>query len=143
MFDLLFDNTSLPVLQNVMGFAELRQKVLAHDVANINTPDFRHLDLDVEAFCGALSDAIERRDNERPHRFRPESTRDVRFGAGAGVEATARPIDGLMNYYDGADRSIEYIQNEMLKNAIWHQAATRLFAQQAAQLETAIRERVG
>ncbi|NLF30923.1 MAG: hypothetical protein GX591_08565 [Planctomycetes bacterium] len=140
MFELLFDNTSLPVLQNVMGFAELRQKVLAHDVANINTPGFRHVDLNVEQFTGALSDAIERRDHARPHRFRPRSGRDVAFGER--MQATARPIEGLMNYYDGADRSIEHIQNEMLKNAIWHQAATRLYSQQAAQLETAIRERV-
>ncbi|MFW6154680.1 MAG: flagellar basal body rod protein FlgB [Planctomycetota bacterium] len=140
MFEVLFDNTSLPVLQNVMGFAELRQKVLAHDVANVNTPGFRHLDLNVEAFTETLSEAIERRDSRRPHRFEPKSTRDVTFGDR--MQATARPIEGLMNYYDGADRGIEHIQNEMLKNAIWHQAATRLFTHQSALLETAIRERV-
>ncbi len=141
MFELLFDNTSLPVLQNVMAFAELRQKVLAHDVANINTPGFRHVDLDVEAFTEALSDAIERRDGERPHRFNPRSTREVTFAAHLAAEA--RPIEGLQNYYDGADRGVEHIQNEMLKNAIWHQTATRLFSHQAGQLETAIRERIG
>ena len=36
IFGLLFDNTSLPVLQQVMSFSEQRQKLLVHNVANVN-----------------------------------------------------------------------------------------------------------
>ena len=140
MFDLLFENTSLPVLQQVMVFSELRQQVLAHNVANINTPGFRQTDVATDQFTEALDGAIERREGKIPHRFRMRSTRDIDFGLR--MEAAARPIEGLMNYYDGADRSIERLQSEMLKNAIWHEAAARLFTHQSEQLETAIRERL-
>jgi len=140
MFDLLFENTSLPVLEQVMAFSELRQQVLAHNVANINTPGFRQTDLPVGQFTEALDEAIRRRDGETPHRFKVRSTRDIEFGPR--LKARSRPINGLMNYYDGSDRSIDHLQNEMLKNAIWHEAAAKLFAHQAEQLETAIRERL-
>lgn len=140
MFNLLFDNTSLPVLQQVMVFSERRQQVLAHNVANINTPGFRQTDLAMDQFIGALDEAIGRRGGETPHRFMMRSTRDIRFGPR--LEARARPIEGLMNYYDGSDRSVEHLQNEMLKNAIWHEIAAKLFAHQSQLLETAIRERI-
>ena len=139
-FGLLFDNTSLPVLGSVMSFSEQRQQVLAHNVANINTPFFRVTDLPVGEFTEALDEAIERRDAQCPHRFNPRSTPNVRFEAGLSV--AAREIGGLMNYYDGADRSIERLQNEMLKNAVWHEAAARLFSHQSQLLETAVRERI-
>ncbi len=143
MFNLLFENTAMPVLGQVLTFSEHRQQVLAHNVANINTPGFRQTDLSVGEFTEALTEAIEGRDGRTPHRFRMESTRHIQFDQATGrIQAEAQPVEGLMNYYDGSDRSVEHLQNEMLKNAIWHEAATRLLAQQGQLLETAIRERV-
>ncbi len=140
MFNLLFDNTSLPIMQQVLAFSEHRQDVLARNVANINTPGFRQTDLPVDEFLGALSDAIENRESNSPHRFLMRSTSNIKFGGS--MEVTARPVEGFMNYYDGSDRSVEHLQNEMLKNALWHEAAAKLFSQQSAQLETAIRGRL-
>lgn len=140
MFNLLFDNTTMPVLQQVMSFSENRQKVLAHSVANINTPGFRTMDLPVEEFLGALGDAIETRDRHRPRRFEMKSTRSLKFGTI--MQCRAQDTRGLMNYFDGADRSVEHLQNEMLKNAMWHEAATRLFRHQSDLLRTAIRQRL-
>lgn len=139
-FGLLFDNSSLPVLGDVMSFSEQRQQVLADNVANLNTPYYRQRDLPVEEFQASLADAIERRDVTTPHRYRPRSTGNVRFDPRLTVKV--QEIGGLMNYYDGADRSVEHLQNEMLKNAVWHEAAARLFSHQSQLLATAIRERV-
>ena len=139
-FGLLFDNTSLPVLGSVMAFSEERQQMLADNVANVNTPFFRQRDLPVSEFTAALDEAVGRRDARAPHRWQPRSTRNVRFDPRLAVNV--QEVGGLMNYYDGADRSIERLQNEMLKNAVWHETAARLFAQQSQLLATAIRERV-
>ena len=140
MFNMLFDNTSLPALQQVLAFSEHRQKTLVHNIANITTPGFRASDLPVEEFIEALSGAIERRDETTPHRFEMRSTRHIKFGRRMQVQA--EPVGGLMNYYDGADRSVERMQSEVLKNHIWHKMAAKLFIHQSSLLETAIRERV-
>jgi flagellar basal-body rod protein FlgB len=139
-FGLLFDNTSLPVLGSVMAFSEERQQVLADDVANVNTPFFRQRDLPVSEFTAAMDEAIQRRDTEATHRWEPRSTHNVQFDPR--LTAKVQEVGGLMNYYDGADRSIERLENEMLKNAVWHETAARLFTQQTQLLATAIRERI-
>ena len=140
MFELLFDNTSMPVMQQVLSFAERRQEVLNHNVANFNTPGFRSSDLPVGEFTSALDKAIDRRDRSTPRRFVMRSTENISFGPQMQIDA--RPVGGLMNYYDGADRSIERLQNEIAKNRMWHEMAARLFTHQSELLETAIRERV-
>ena len=142
MFNLLFDNTSLPVLDQVLSFSEQRQQVLAHNVANFNTPGFRTTDLPVGEFTEALSQAVSRRDNGRPHRFSMVSTENVTVGPDGRITATPVAARGLMNYYDGADRSMERLQSEMLKNRIWHDMAANLYTKQSQMLKTAIRGRL-
>jgi len=142
MFNLLFDNTSLPVLQQVLSFSEQRQQVLAHNVANFNTPGFRTRDLPVQEFTQALGQAISRRDNGRPHRFEMDSTDHIAVGPDGRIAATAVEARGLTNYYDRADRSMERLQNEMLKNAVWHEMALKLYTTQSQMLKTAIRGRL-
>ncbi len=137
-FGLLYDNSSLPVLGDVMAFSEMRQNVLANDVANINVPGFRQTDLPVSEFTAALDSAIQRRDENSPHRFEVQSTRNIQFGPQ--LTAAAQDISNFMNYYDGADRSLEALQNEILKNAVWHETAARLLAQQGQLLMSAIKE---
>ncbi len=143
MFELLFDNTALPVLGEVMSFTERRQEVLAHNVANINTPGYRMLDLSVETFTSALAEAIETRDRRTPHHFGPGGLRQRLYGRRGRGGAAAEPVEGLMNYYDGANRSIEALQSQMLKNALWHEVAAKLYAHQSDLLATAIREKIG
>lgn len=141
MFELLFDNTSLPVLQQVMGFSEERQRVLAENLANINTPGYRTNDLPVDEFVEALGEAIDRRDNETPRRFAMQSTRHIDFSRR--MRAQRIETNGLQNYYDQSNSSVERIMSEMGKNALWHNIAAELFRHQSQLLETAIRERVG
>lgn len=140
MFEMLFDNTSLPVLQQVMAFSEERQKVLVENLANINTPGYRSNDLAVDEFTSALDDAIRRRDEKTPRRFGMESTRHIDF-AGR-LRAQRIETNGLQNYYDQSNHSVERIMTEMGKNALWHNIATELFRHQSQLLQTAIRERV-
>jgi flagellar basal-body rod protein FlgB len=140
MFDLLFDNTSMPILQQAMAFTERRQDVLAHNVANINTPDFRQTDLPVGEFTEAIRQAVQQRDGTAPHRFQMRPTEHIRFEPW--MQATAQEVGGLTNYYDGADRSVERLQGEILKNAVWHEVAARLYSHQSQLMLSAIRERV-
>ena len=128
MFNMLFDNTSLPVLEQVLWFSEQRQKVLA--------------DLPVGEFTGALAKAIRNRNELTPRRFGMEATENISLAPDGKVTASAVEARGLMNYYDRADRSMERLQNEMLKNALWHEMAAKLYTQQSQLLKMAIRGRL-
>lgn len=140
MFELLVNNTSLPVLESVMSFSEQRQKVLADNVANLDTPGYRACDLPVAEFQQALAAAVGRRGGSPRAGFEPRDTPHVRFGTRLRVAPVA--VGGLRNYYDAGDRSVERTMTEMGKNALWHSMATELYRQQSRLLETAIRERV-
>jgi flagellar basal-body rod protein FlgB len=140
MFEMLFENSSLPVLQQVMSFSEQRQRVLADNVAYIDTPGYRQQDLPVGEFTAALGKAISTRDEKTPHRFWPRSTRNVEFGSALHVSRV--DVSGQTNFYDAGNRSVEQLMADMGENALWHNLATELYRQQSQLLESAIRERV-
>lgn len=56
----LLNSTSIPLLERVAAFTERRQEVIAGNIANIDTPDYKMRDLPVADFQAALSQAIHR-----------------------------------------------------------------------------------
>jgi flagellar basal body rod protein FlgF len=52
---------AIPVLEATMRFAAQRQRLIAHNIANLSTPDFRPLDVSVPAFQKSLREAVEAR----------------------------------------------------------------------------------
>ena len=57
----LFQSTTIPVLQEVVSFAQARHAVLAGNIANMDTPGYQVRDLSVEDFQGRLRAAIQQR----------------------------------------------------------------------------------
>ncbi len=68
MFDALVQSTSIPVLEQVVRFAQARHTVLAGNLANLHTPGYRVRDLSVEDFQARLREAIEARQASRAAR---------------------------------------------------------------------------
>ncbi|MEM6979816.1 MAG: flagellar biosynthesis protein FlgB [Planctomycetota bacterium] len=54
-------STTIGALEKTLAFTERRHKVLAGNLANISTPDYRSRDLDVDAFQTALAESIQSR----------------------------------------------------------------------------------
>ena len=50
--------TTIPLLEKIARFADRRQDVLTANIANIDTPNYKRLDLPLEAFQRALREAI-------------------------------------------------------------------------------------
>lgn len=129
MFERLFAGTSVPVLAEVMAFAAARQRVLANNVANIDTPGFRALDLPEARFREALAAAVERaRRGGVPLGLEPALYQPVRIGGTARV--------------DGNDVSLDSELAKMSKNATEYQVAARLLAGRLRFLRDVIRERM-
>ncbi|MEQ8847912.1 flagellar basal body rod protein FlgB [Botrimarina sp.] len=146
-------NSTLPVLERVLAFTQARHGVLAGNIANINTPDYKTRDLSVEAFQQSLARAIRA---ERPVEspgyvigpLAEEPTGLVSLGAGGrrplGVDRFAEADEAAhrLVYHDGRDVSLEEQITQINKNKSLHNLAIALMTSQFRQLQAAISESV-
>ncbi len=139
MLSTLFDNTTIPVLQEVVSFAQARHNVLAGNIANVDTPGYRVRDLSVETFQERLKDAIESRHYERHEVLSPGSTQASQPGDEMRhVRESLKSIEFL----DGSDVGIEQQVTEIAKNQFLHNLSVSIMSSQFRLLQTAISERV-
>ncbi len=133
----IFKSTTVPVLQEVIGFAQARHEVLAGNVANINTPGYEVRDLSVETFHDRLRDAIELQD-ETGVGMTPGEVHKQRDKAMQAVRDTTRDV----LHHDGTDIGLEQQVLEISKNQYMHNMAISIMSTQFRMLQTAISERV-
>lgn len=69
----LFDTTQIGLEAALRG-AAAKQRALASNIANVNTPGYQRVDVD---FTGALQRAVAADDREALKSFRPTATRDA------------------------------------------------------------------
>lgn len=142
MFGELANGGSAPVLEAVMRFAGARQKVLAHNVANITTPNFQAKDVSVSGFQAQLRDAIERRKEKGPGTsLRLESTAEVEQSESGDLRVEAKTqIDGILGH-DRNVRNLETTMQAVVENATAFRVATDLLRSRYQLLSAAISER--
>jgi flagellar basal-body rod protein FlgB len=136
MFTGLFQSTSIPVLQEVVSFAQTRQAVLAGNIANIDTPGYQARDLSVEDFQTRLKQAIE--DRDEPELRSPGETQLPPKPLVAEVAKSTR----MVLRHDMGNVDMESQVTEMVKNQIQHNTALAILTDQFRQLQTAISGRV-
>ncbi len=147
MFNALFDSSTIPLLQKVAAFTERRQEVLAGNLANVSTPDYRSRDLPTEAFQEALRAAVAARTlpdqpasanwafHDVAGQNRPAQVfRDELFQA---VEAA----DPGPTFQDGNNRNIELLAMQVTKNSLMQSMAVQLMNAQFTRLQAVISER--
>lgn len=120
----LFQSTSIPVLEQVVDFAQARHNVLAGNIANVDTPGYKTRELSVEDFQERLKSAIESRD---AHGGRTDRM--------AHVARNSR----LLTRHDECNVSPEQQVSEMVKNQIQHNTALTIMISQMRLLQAAIR----
>lgn len=134
-----------PTLEMVIRFAGARQRQLAHNVANLTTPDFKPLDASIGGFQTMLRDAIHARraatgglHGELPWQPNRELTQ------GASGELVVRPrteSQGVV-FQDHGQRDLERLMQGVAENAAAFRVATDLMRQQTAMMRGAMAERV-
>jgi flagellar basal-body rod protein FlgB len=133
----LFDSTTIPVLQEVIGFAEARHTLLTGNIANADTPGYKAKDLSVEDFQTRLQKAI--KENRQPAVF--SSPGDAGRQSSAALAGVAKKSHALLRH-DQCDVGLEQQVTEMVKNQLQHNTALAIMVKQFHQLETAISGRV-
>jgi flagellar basal-body rod protein FlgB len=130
----IVDGTTIPLLQKLAIFGERRNTVLAANVANIDTPNYKRRDLPVADFERALRDAVHgglartEYATAGPSALSPELLQPREMGSPS------------MRFQDNSDRSIEREMMEMTKNLSMQSFAITLLTTQMGMLQAAIRE---
>ncbi len=130
----LFDNTTIPVLEQVVNFTQARHGVLAGNLANLDTPGYRVRDLSPERFQETLREALE----DSPPASPPIPSSSSRYEALKHVEDSTRSI----LYHDNSDVSLEHQIANISKNHATHNMALSVMVSQFRLLQAAISEQV-
>lgn len=162
------NSTSLPALEQTAIFTQRRHEILAGNLANLDTPDYRARDLQVGQFQTALADSIEAARNPSPgHSLPTLSTPSspglpapfsgpLRLSAKGDLANVAKQIaPGQRDdfaagprqamepivLHDGSDVSLERQATEIAKNQSMHNLAIATMRSQFGLLRAAITER--
>ena len=146
MFQQTIQAGSLPVLEAMMRFTGQRQRLLAHNVANLTTPGFKAVDVSPQGFQAMLGDAVEKRRKQTggvSGRLNMRDSREVRVRADGGL--SFRPSDdaGGVLLHDRNNRDVERLMQDMTENYGMYRVANDLMRSRLGVLRTAISQRVG
>lgn len=139
---------SLPALEAMMRFTGQRQRLLAHNVANLTTPDFQAVDVSPKAFQALLGDAVAARRGANGGvggALEMRSSREVRVGADGALGLTplkGRSGVGGVLLHDRNDRDVERLMQAMTENYGAYRVAADLMRSRVGVLRTAISQRV-
>ena len=132
----------MPALKATWSFAQARHKIIAENVANMSTPNYKAKHLDYGEFQKALGRAMEKRgdDPSQPLEFdRGGSFRLDRRGRLAANPAR-KPGQNVV-FHDGTNLSIEMEMSDLASNAMLHEVTTTLLNGRFNGLRKAIRGR--
>lgn len=134
----MFEQGAMPTLLRAASFAESRQRVIANNIANAETPGFQAMDLPQEAFRERLKEAImsRRSGNPRHYEFRDDAA--MHDSSGYLKVAPRGTLAGILRHSrNNVDMDRE--SAKMASNALYHATMTQLLQGQFHKLSMAIR----
>lgn len=146
MIDGIVNSGAMPALELAIGYASARQKLLAHNIANLSTPDFVQKDVDPGAFQQFLRSAVQER-RERAGtagglqgELRLPGSREIEVGS-EGITLHARENRGGVMFHDRNNRDLERLMQDMAENASAYRVAIDLMRSQTEIMKAAISQR--
>ncbi len=130
-------------------FTEARHRVLAENVANIDTPDYATKRLDPEAFQASLREAIERACSPAGRSKPPWNRLELRDNAqfvtlpdgSVEVNPAIEPAENVL-FHDGTNAPLERLMSDVAQNALHHQFVTTQLRERFDTTLKAIRGRI-
>ncbi len=135
---------AMPALEKMFLFAGQRQKLIAQNIANIDTPNYQGFDVDPRAFQASLKEAIHDRRERTGGAFG-----ELELGRGSQVKMVGNrmvldpetPSDGIL-FHDRNHRDLERLMQDMVENATAFRVAGDLMRRNRDLLRGAIAQRV-
>lgn len=141
----LSNSGALPALKAAVRFASARTPLLASNIANASTPDFRPSDVSPSDFQAALSDAVDRRRKRYGAdrgELRLRSTKTIEARPDGQIALRPRPQGRNVLFHDRNDRDLERMMQDIVENSAAHRVAIDLLKSRYDLLRSAIAERV-
>jgi flagellar basal-body rod protein FlgB len=132
----LLSQSPIPLLEEVVDFAQTRHTVLTGNIANLDTPGYRVRDLDEKAFESRLKEAVAARNVSRTSAGMRQSVM-----ADRALQDVATEASGIL-YHDDSNGTLEFQITEVAKNQMRHNVALAIMANQFRLLQAAISERL-
>jgi len=137
---------AMPALEMMVRFAGSRQRVIAHNIANIDTPNFRPMDVSPAGFQAALAEAVQRRRNATGGEHGSlewKNTSEVQAAGDrdGGLELTPKTPSGNILFHDRNNRDLERTMQDLVENVTVFRAAVDLMRGRTELLRQAISER--
>lgn len=147
--DGLVNSGSIPVVEATAQFAARRQTLIAHNIANISTPNFQQQDVDLHGFQEILGAAVaDRRTRKGLARFKFDlkGNREVDVQVGQvqqnRLTLTPRSTSDNILFHDRNNRDLERLMQDLAENTATFRAATDIFKSRLDLLNQAIALRV-
>ncbi len=140
MFEGIFQSTTIPIMEQVLGFTEARQNVLAGNIANLDTPGYKVRDLSVEDFQDRLKQAVKARRQGGVYRSPGEGPMAASSRRSVNIAGVAKDSKTITRH-DGDNVGMEYQVSEMVKNQMRHNMALSIMVSQFRLLQAVISEK--
>ena len=137
MLPTIVQSTTIPILEQVVNFAQARHAILAGNIANLDTPGYRVRDLSLDTFQERLEEAVK----ARHERNQPQSPGLLEPPADDKMRRVRDSIKSIL-YHDDSNVGIEQQTTEMTKNRMMHNMAISIMQSHFRLLQTAVSERV-
>ena len=139
----VFNNSGIPALEKMLSFTQARQKMLAENIANVDTPGYRIKQLDPAKFQTALRQAVDNQKAAGPSAALELPGTDQFSTDASGllkVKPSLEPAENVL-FHDGTNVRIERQMAMMAENAMMHQTAAELLRNKYECLTKAIQGR--
>lgn len=128
------------VLESSLRFAAQRQRLIAHNIANITTPDFRPVDVSPAAFQKALRQAVDAR--RQSGQFSLPTSGQVRGDARGELTLKPAPSTDHVLFHDRNNRDVESLMRDLAENSTAFRVSADLLRGQVDLVRSAISGRV-
>jgi flagellar basal-body rod protein FlgB len=141
----VLNSGAIPSLEATLRFAGERHRLIAHNIANLNTPAFQSKDVSPAGFQRALREAVERRRERQggtEGEFEPIETREISQAADGRLTLTPTTPSGNILFHDRNNRDLERLMQDHAENAGVYRLSADFLRSRYTQLREALAERV-
>ena len=132
MFSRIFDSSPVNVLERALTGSSLRHKVISNNIANVNTPGYKRVDVSFEQELAAAS-----ADSSRLGMTRTHPGHLAAAGEGTGPRITRSESTSLRT--DGNNVDIDAEMAAMTKNNIYYNALAQRIGGYYTNIKSAIK----
>ncbi len=134
MLEQIVGNKALDVMQRGMGAANLRQEVISHNIANVNTPNFKKSDVIFEDLLAKELDL------DATGRLKVVRTHDrhmpIAFRGRAAAKVELDPSSSMR--YDKNNVDIDVEMASLAKNSLYFNALARQVGAEFSRMRTVV-----